>query len=90
MTISRAEYLEWKVGAYVRGFNEFDTSVISLDNTMSIGIYYDITKQDSKRADQLKKRFEFQIRKILDKIEWGKEIKVTVTVYSEDRTGRGY
>jgi hypothetical protein len=78
------------VSAYVHGFKEFDTSVIASDDSVSVGIYFDLTTQENHRAEMLAKRFRIHIPGVLSKYKWAKDVKVIVTVYSEDRTGRGY
>lgn len=90
LEISQKDYIALIVSSYVHGFKEFDTSVTAFNDSVSIGIYYDQSTQDRKRAYQLAKRFESQVPAKLSQYEWGKDVKVIVNVYSEDRTGRGY
>ena len=88
--LEKKHYLTLIIGNYVHGFKEFDTSVVSFDDSISIGIYYDISTQKETRADQLANRFRVNIPKILQKYSWANDVEVIVNVYSEDRTGRGY
>ena len=88
--ITTADLLELKVGNYVHGFKEFDTSVTAMGRTISIGIYWDLSTQSKERAHQLKKRFERHIPSILKAYGLAESYDMAVTVYSEDRTGRSY
>lgn len=88
--IQRDDYLKFIVGNYVFGFNEFDTSVIADESTVSVGIYYDFSTQSAQRAESLAERIRSQVPAILAGYDWAEDINVTVNVYSEDRTGRGY
>ncbi len=88
--LEKKHYLILIIGNYVHGFKEFDTSVVGFDDSVSIGIYYDISTQKETRANQLASRFRANIPKLLQLYSWAKEVKVIVNVYSEDRTGRGY
>ena len=88
--LEKKDYLALVVGNYVHGFNEFDTSIVTFENAVRVGIYYDQSTQDRNRAVQLSERFRTQIPKILMTYPWADEVEVTVSVYSEDRTGRGY
>ena len=86
----KKDYLMLVVGNYVHGFKEFETSVTSFNDSVSIGIYYDESTQSEIRANQLAKRFRFQVPRKLSQYQWAKDIKVIVNVYAEDRIGRGY
>ena len=88
--LEKKDYLTFIVSNYVHGFKEFETSVTSFEDSVSIGIYYDISTQSEARANQLAKRFRSQVASQLRRYEWAKNIKVIVNVYSEDRSGRGY
>ena len=88
--LEKKDYLILVVGNYVHGFKEFETSVTSFNDSLSIGIYYDESTQSEIRANQLAKRFRFQIPRKLSQYPWAKDIEIIVNVYSEDRTGRGY
>lgn len=90
IVLDKKDYLTLIVSSYVHGFKEFDTSVNSFKDSVSIGIYYDESTQSDKRANQLAERFRFQIPKQLSLYEWAKNIKVVVTVYSENRLIKGY
>ena len=78
------------VSNYVHGFKEFGTSVVALNDSVSIGIYYDIKTRKKLRAEMLAKRFRKRIPEILSNYKWGKKIKVHVSVYSYDRMESGY
>jgi len=89
-TPTKKEWLEVKIGNYISGFNEFDTSiVVHNDYSINIGIYYDIT-QSKDKALQLKERFEEKIPFILKQYEWAQGKTLLISVYSEDRSGGGY
>ena len=88
--LEKKDYLILVVSNYVHGFKEFDTSVTTFENSVSVGIYYDLSTQDEKRAVQLANRFRENIPKMLKKYSWVKGVEVKVNVYSEDRSGRGY
>ena len=90
ISLQKKDYLTLIVGNYVHSFKEFDTSVVSFDDSVSIGIYYDLSTQKKGRAKQLAERYRSQIPLILNNYEWAKNINVRVTVYSEDNAGRGW
>ena len=90
LEIEQKDYLSLIVGNYVHGFKEFETSVTTSTNSVSIGIYYDISTQNKERANQLAKRFRTHVPATLNSYKWAKNIKVVINVYSEDRSGRGY
>jgi len=88
---TRVDWLKVVVGNYIWGFNEFDTSlVVHDDGSINVGIYYDMSTQSREKASQLKERFEEQIPMRLKQYAWARNIKLIVSVYSEDRSGRGY
>lgn len=78
------------VGTYVNGFKEFDTSLVIYSDTISVDIYYDDSTQSSERAESLARRFRATIPPLLIRKGLAEGMKVTVSVYGEDRTGRGY
>lgn len=88
--LEKKDYIKLIASSYVHGFSEFDTSITSFENSVSIGIYYDASTQKKSRAEQLAARIRIQVPALLNTYQWGKEVKVRVTVHSEDRTGRGY
>ncbi|MES9925253.1 MAG: hypothetical protein DBP02_01465 [gamma proteobacterium symbiont of Ctena orbiculata] len=90
IAIEKKDYLALVVGNYVHGFKEFDTSVTTFDDSVSIGIYYDLSSQSEARANQLAERIRKQIPSKLAAYEWAKGVKVVVNIYSEDRANRGY
>ena len=90
IALAKKDYITLIVSNYVHGFKEFETSVTSFDDSVSIGIYYDTSTQSEVRANQLAKRFRVQVPSQLSTYNWAKGIKVVVNVYSEDRSGRGY
>jgi len=90
LEVSKADYIKLIVSSYVHGFKEFDTSVTTFnDGSVSVGIYYDVSTQSSSRAYQLQQRFEKQVPLLFGKYDWGKGIRLRVSVYGEDRS-RGY
>jgi hypothetical protein len=88
--LTKKEYLQLVIGAYVWGFNEFDTGINIYPNLIRINIYYDIDRQSVELADSLKKRFELQIPNLIQHIPWAKDYKIDVSVYSEARLKSGY
>lgn len=90
LEIEQKDYLSLIVGNYVHGFKELETSVTTSNNSVSLGIYYDISRKNKKRANQLAKRFRFQVPEILKSYKWAKNVKVAVNIYSENRSGRGH
>ena len=88
--LEKKHYLTLIVGNYVHGFKEFETSVVGYEESVSVGIYYDLSTQSRERAYQLAKRFRAVIPQLLSHYEWAKSVEVLVNVYSEDLTGRGY
>jgi len=90
LEVSKADYIKLIVSGYVHGFKEFDTSVVAFDDgSVSVGIYYDVSSQSPSRAEQLKQRFEKQVPLLFSKYDWGKNIRLRVSVYGEDQS-RGY
>ena len=87
--LEKKDYLTFIISGYVHGFKEFDTSVVGFNDSVSVGIYYDLLTQSRSRADQLAERFRLKIPSMLSQHSWAKGIKVVVSVYSEDRTERG-
>ena len=83
--LEKKDYLKLIVSSYVNGFNEFDTTVVTFDDSISVGIYFDSNKQNKQRADQLAKRFRDNIPGSLEPYNWAEDIKVLVSVYEEDR-----
>jgi len=90
LEVSKADYIKLIVSNYVHGFKEFDTSVVAFDDgSVSVGIYYDINTQSPTRAEQLQLRFEKQVPLLFSTYDWGKNIRLRVSVYGENRL-RGY
>lgn len=87
---TKSDAITLMVSGYVHGFKEFGTSVIGLDDSVSIGIYYDLKTQKKQRANMLAKRFRKKIPVILSKYSWAKKVKVHVSVYTYDRMASGY
>jgi len=87
---TKSDAINLTVSSYVHGFKEFGTSVIGLDDSVSIGIYYDSKTQQKQTADILAKRFRKQVPAILSRYSWGKKVKVHVSVYTYDRMESGY
>jgi len=88
--VEKSDYIKLIVSSYVNGFNEFNTSVTTLNSGVLVGIYYDISTQNVERANQLAKRFRTQLPFMFEKYEWAKNIRIVVDVYSHDWTGGGY
>ena len=82
--LEKRDYLNLIVSSYVNGFNEFDTTVVTFDDSVSVGIYYDTNEQDEHRANRLAERFRRYLPSMLEKYEWADDISVLVSVYSED------
>lgn len=88
--LTKKEYLQFVIGAYVWGFNEFDTDIVIYPGLIRINIHYDIDSQNRELAYSLKKRFESHVPNIIRQITWAKDYKIDVSVYSEARLKRGY
>ena len=88
--ITKKEYLQFMIGAYVWGFNEFDTDIVIYPKLIRINIYYDIGRQNRELAYSLKKRFESHVPSIIRQITWAKDYKIDVSVHSEARLKRRY
>ena len=88
--LTKSDYIALIVSNYVHGFKEFDTSITSFEDSVSIGIYYDDSTQSEARANQLATRLRTQVKAQLGRYDWALGVKVIVNVYSEDRSGRGY
>ena len=84
VALEKRDYLNLIVSSYVNGFNEFDTTIVAFDDSVSVGIYYDSNAQDESRAEQLADRFRKYIPALLEKYEWAEGISILVSVYSED------
>ncbi|UCH82097.1 MAG: hypothetical protein JSW20_05570 [Nitrospiraceae bacterium] len=87
---NKSDAISLMVTSYVHGFKEFGTSVIALDDSVSVGIYYDLKTQKKQKAEMLAKRFREKIPIILSKYPWGKNIQVYIAVYEYDRMSSGY
>lgn len=81
--IETRDYLAFIVGNYVNGFNEFDTTIVAFEDSVSVGIYYDENNQKRERAKQLAERFREQIPYFLGRYEWARDVVVIVNVYSK-------
>jgi hypothetical protein len=90
IVLAKKDYIALIVGNYVHGFKDFDTDVTGFNDSVRVGIYYDLSTQSEVRANQLAKRFRSNIPNKLSTYEWAKGVEVIVNVYSEDLTGRGY
>lgn len=82
--LEKKDYLNLIVSSYVNGFNEFDTTIVTFDDSVSVGIYYDSNEQDESRANQLAERFRKYLPAFFEKYDWADDISVLVSVYSED------
>ena len=89
--LRRTEYLSLLAGIYVNGFKEFDTTVKTYEESVSIGIYYDPTMQEKNRAEQLADRFRKDLPLMFEETqhEWAAKVEITVTVHSYDKSN-GY
>ena len=83
--LEKKDYLKLIVSSYVNGFKEFDTTVVTFDDSVRVGIYYDTNRQDPQRAEQLAKKFRENILSMLEPYEWAKNITVSVSVHGQDR-----
>ena len=79
--IERSLALKMLVSSYVNGFNEFDTTVVGRESSVSVGIYVDREGQSKERAERLATRFRDQIPKLLELTEWAYDVDLIVTVY---------
>lgn len=81
--IETKDYLAFIVGNYVNGFNEFDTTIVAFEKSVSVGIYYDENNQKRERAEKLADRFRKQIPYLINRYEWAKGTNLVVNVYSK-------
>jgi len=79
--IETKDYLAFIVGNYVNGFNEFDTTIVALEDSVSVSIYYDVQKEG--KAMQLAARFRKQIPHLIIRYEWAKDTVVIVNAYNK-------
>jgi hypothetical protein len=84
VALEKRDYLNLIVSSYVNGFNEFDTTIVTFDDSISVGIYYDSNAQDESRAKKLADGFRKNLPSLLKKYDWADDISVLVSVYSED------
>jgi hypothetical protein len=82
--LEKRDYLNIIVSSYVNGFNEFDTTIVTFDDSISVGIYYDSNEQDESRAKKLADRFRHNLPSLLEKYDWADDISVLVSVYGEN------
>ena len=82
--INKSDYLMLLIGNYVHQFNIFDMSVHVWGNQIRINIYYDVLKQDRKRAENFKERISGKIPSILSNFDWAKDYTFEILVNSED------
>ena len=87
--LEKRDYLTIIVSNYVHGFKEFDTSVVTFDDSINVGIYYNSNKQNFDRAEQLAARFKEFLPSMLEAYDWASDISIVVNVYGEDRS-RGW
>jgi hypothetical protein len=89
--LARTEYLALLAGNYVHGFKEFDTTVKTDEESVSVGIYYDPNVQEKNRAEQLAERFRKDLPLMFEETrhEWAANVGVLVTVHSYDQS-KGY
>lgn len=87
--LEKSDYLKIIISNYVHGFKEFDTSVVTFDDSISVGIYYNSNKQNFSRAEQLAARFKEFLPLMLEEYDWASDISIVVNVYGEDRS-RGW
>jgi hypothetical protein len=82
LKISRDDYLKLIIGNYIHGFNQFDTTLVVMNNSVSIRIYY----KNEKNLDDVQKlteRFKNQIPHILERYHWTTTTNVIVSTYQE-------
>ena len=82
LKISKDDYLKLIIGHYIHGFNQFDTSLVVMNNSVSIRIYY----KNEKNLDDVKKlseRFKNQIPYILERYHWTTTTDVMVNTTQE-------
>jgi hypothetical protein len=88
--LTKKEYLQFVIGSYVWGFNEFDTNINIYPNLIKISIYYNIEERNVILRNSLKREFELRIRNLIQHISWAKDYKIDVSVHSKARRNRWY
>ena len=83
VSLAKKDYLRLIVSSYVNGFKEFNTTVATSDESVSVSIFYDSDQQDEERVDQIANRFRKEIPPMFESYPWAKNIAVSVTVYSD-------
>ena len=83
IALDKRDYLKLIVGIYVHGFNEFDTTIWASDELVKVGIYYNPTEQDKRRAEQLAKQFREQLPLILGEpqYQWANDVGIEVDTH---------
>ena len=84
MVLTRKDFIELKVSSYLSGYKKFDTSVLSIGNTISVSIYL-FPEEDRKYAEVLLKKWKEQIKMMMDQYEWGKKLEVRTQIYPVDK-----
>jgi len=84
--LEKKVFLKLLVSSYVNGFKEFDTAVATTDHSVSVSIYYDISLQNQRSADQLADRFRQEIPQMLKPYRWAENVAIEVLVNADDRS----
>jgi hypothetical protein len=88
--ISKNDYLEFKIGSYIQGFKGIENSIVIVNDSIRITLYYNNNRTYKKQAEQLKNLFEKTIPSLLENYLWAKKYKIEYIIDSEDRIDRGY
>lgn len=86
--LAKKDYLRLIVSSYVNGFKEFDTTVATSDDSVSVSILYDSNHQERQRADRVANRFRENIPPMLESYQWAENITISVTVYGDPGRNR--
>ena len=81
--LAKKDYLKIIVSNYVNGFKEFDTTVATSGDSVSVSIFHDSNEQAQQRAHQLANSFREKIPPMLKPYQWAKNITVSVTVHDD-------
>lgn len=80
--LDQSDYILFLVSSYVNGFKEFDTTVVSFEESVLVGIYLSNKNQSEENALILKERFEAQVPLLIQR-KLKKEIDVIVRIHYE-------
>ena len=81
--LAKKDYLKIIVSNYVNGFKEFDTTVVTSGDSVSVSIFHDSDEEAQQRANQLANRFREKIPLMLKPYQWAENITVSVTVHDD-------